>query len=242
MALHLRHLQLTGLTSYMHAAALQSRYVSAFLAYKANPSTTAPPPPPVVITAQFHPVYTCGRREIGALSNEQINYLTEPTPWGRADFHEALRGGQTTFHGPGQLVAYPIIDLRRHALTPRCYVSLLETVVIDTCAHYDIETRRTGNPGVWVVGEGEKKICALGVHLRRNVTSHGVGLNVGTELGWFGRIVACGLEGKGTTSLKEEGAARVPGVEEVGVTFAQKLAEHLIGVEGVEGVEDESLQ
>ncbi|KXL48698.1 hypothetical protein M433DRAFT_2795 [Acidomyces richmondensis BFW] len=237
MALCLHHFLLPGLTSYAYAAALQSRYVSALLAHKAN-NSTASSPPPIVLTAQFHPVYTCGRREIGTVTDEKKTYLTKPTPWGRADFHETLRGGQTTFHGPGQLVAYPILDLRRHALTPRCYVDLLETVVIDTCAHYGVATRRTENPGVWVVGERDKKICALGVHLRRNVTSHGVGLNVSTELGWFGRIVACGLEGKGTTSLKEERVACVPSVEEVGTTFARKLAEHL---QGVDGVKSESL-
>lgn len=144
-----------------------------------------------------------------------------------AEFVQALRGGQITFHGPGQLVVYPIISLARpysfsastvgsshplstpvnsstsrKSLSPRCYVHLLETVTIETLAHYGLTGIRTENPGVWV--DEDTKIAALGVHLRRNVTSHGVGLNVGTDLRWFGRIVACGLEGKGVTSMVEE--------------------------------------
>lgn len=94
---------------------------------------------------------------------------------------------------------------------------------------------RTENPGVWV--SEQSKICALGVHLRRNVTSHGVGLNVGTELRWFGRIVACGLEGKGTTSLVNEGAKLGLEVKEVGDVFVRELAQALEGVDGVEEME-----
>ena len=83
------------------------------------------------------------------------------------------------------------------------------------------------------------KICALGVHLRRNVTSHGIGLNVCTELGWFDRIVACGLEGKGTTSLKQVGVRPVPGLEEVADVFVGELGRGLEGVESVERVRQE---
>ncbi|KAF2482150.1 hypothetical protein BDY17DRAFT_317720 [Neohortaea acidophila] len=205
----LHHLHLPNLTTYAHASALQSTLVARLLAHKANPTT--PPPPPAIITAQFHPVYTCGRREVGTITPQQLAHLTAPTPHGQADFHEALRGGQTTFHGPGQLTAYPIFDLRRHALTARCYVHFLEACVMRTCARYSVETRRTQNPGVWT--DEEHKICAVGVHLRRNVSSHGVGLNVMTDMGWFERIQACGLEGKKTTSLLLQGG--VEGVEEI---------------------------
>ena len=99
-----------------------------------------------------------------------------------------------------------------------------------TCAHFGVATRRTENPGVWV--DETQKICALGVHLRRNVSSHGIGLNVSTEMGWFERIVACGLEGKRTTSLSLEG---VPGlsVEEVGDVFFTKMRESLEGIKNV---------
>ncbi|KAK4495168.1 hypothetical protein PRZ48_013495 [Zasmidium cellare] len=236
----LRHLHLPGLTTYAHAAKLQDRLVSHLLAHKANPTTT-PAPLPTIITAQFHPVYTCGRREVSSVSQEQVDYLTQPTPFGRATFQPALRGGQTTFHGPGQLIAYPIIDLKRHNLRPRDYVCVLEKTVSALCkSQYGIDTITTDNPGVWV--DDMHKICALGVHLRRNVTSHGIGLNVCTELGWFERIVACGLEGKKTTSLEREGVAReMLGVEEAAEGFVRLLGERVEGVDGVVRIQEEDV-
>src|SRR2546421_4932948 len=109
--MRLLHLRVPGISPYSHAAALQDHIVKQFLSFKATASSNEPPPEPTVITAQFHPVYTCGRREIGSISTDQQEFLRAD---GRADFVEALRGGQTTFHGPGQLIAYPIIDLKRH--------------------------------------------------------------------------------------------------------------------------------
>lgn len=226
----LRHLHFPDIISYTKAAGIQQQLVSAFLNNKANPSTT--PPEPTVITAQFHPVYTCGRREVGSVSSKQQEFLRAE---GRAEFHEALRGGQTTFHGPGQLVAYPILDLKRHDLTPRSYVCLLEKTLITTCAKYGVHTMTTEHPGVWTTPES--KIAALGVHLRRNITSHGVGLNINTDLWWFGRIVACGLEGKKTTSLQNEGVESLD-VDAVGEVFVKQLAESLTGIDGVKDVRE----
>lgn len=215
-SLRLHHLKLPGIVSYGHASSVQQRLVSAFLASKADQHIKEPDP--VIITAEFQPVYTCGRREIGTVSTEQQEYLRAG---GKAEFHEAMRGGQTTFHGPGQLVAYPIIDLKRHKLTPRTYVCLLEKTLIDTCAAYGIKAMTTEHTGVWTTPE--KKIAALGIHLRRNITSHGIGLNVNTDLWWFNRIVACGLEGKKTTSFAEEGVNSKT-VEDVGHEFVKHLA------------------
>ncbi|KAJ4374008.1 hypothetical protein N0V83_002747 [Neocucurbitaria cava] len=194
----LLHIHLPGIVPYATASRLQESLVSRFLASK--PPSNAPTPPPHIITAEFQPVYTCGRREIGTVAPEQQAFLRAN---GRAHFVEAMRGGQTTFHGPGQLVAYPIIDLRTHKLTPRTYVCLLEKSLIATCARYNISAMTTENTGVWTTPDD--KIAAIGVHMRRNITSHGVGLNVETDLWWFERIVACGLEGKRTTSFKREG-------------------------------------
>jgi lipoyl(octanoyl) transferase len=189
---------------------------------------------PTIITAEFQPVYTCGRREVGNVSAEQIAHLTANTPHGCAEFHEALRGGQTTFHGPGQLVAYPIIDLKQHNLGARDYVCVLEKSVIQLLRErYGIDSKTTENPGVWV--DDMRKICALGVHLRRNVTSHGIGLSVATELAWFDRIVACGLEGKRTTSLEDLGVTGLD-VETVGREYADIMAKRLSGVEEVKRV------
>lgn len=223
-SLRLRHLKLTGVLSYSHVDVFQQRLVSALLASKANPEL--PVPDPAIITAQFHPVYTCGRREIGTVSVEQQEHLRAK---GRARFHEAMRGGQTTFHGPGQLIAYPIIDLKRHRLSPRTYVCLLEETLIATCAAYGIEAMTTEHTGVWT--SSEEKIAAVGVHLRRNITSHGIGLNVDTDLWWFDRIVACGLRGKTTTSFKEQGVTG-KSVEEVGDVFVKDFAGR-IGAEAV---------
>lgn len=222
----LRHLHIPGTTSYTHAARLQEQLVSRLLAHKASPST-ATAPSPAVITAQFHPVYTCGRREVGTVSQEQQEFLEAN---GRAEFQTALRGGQTTFHGPGQLVAYPILDIKRHGLTARSYVCLLEKTLRRTCALWNIKTMTTENPGVWV--DEDSKIAALGVHMRRNVSSHGIGLNVNTDLWWFGRIVACGLEGKKTTSFEDQGVTGV-NIDEVANGFVKELSAGLDGVDEV---------
>ena len=233
----LHHLHLPGLTHYTHASKIQDKLVKNLLAYKAN-RTTLSPPPPTILTAEFHPVYTCGRREIGTITAEQRDYLTSQTPLGKAEFHEALRGGQTTFHGPGQLVAYPIVDLKRHRLSARCYVHLLEECVMRTCANYGISTLRTSNPGVWV--DVDKKICALGVYLRRHVSSHGIALNVSTDLGWFARVVACGLEGKGTTTLALQ-VVENAGVEDVGKVFVAEMAKELEAVDEVKLVDEQDI-
>ncbi|KAK4990250.1 hypothetical protein LTR66_006862 [Elasticomyces elasticus] len=232
--MRLQHIHLPSLSPYTRASALQDRLVHACLAYKASPSLH-PVLKPSIITAQFHPVYTCGRREQGTVSAEQQAYLCAD---GRADFHYTLRGGQTTFHGPGQLVAYPILDLKRHGLTPRTYVSLLERTLIKTCAQYGISTMTTEHPGVWVTPDS--KIAALGVHLRRNITSHGIGLNINTDLWWFSRIVACGLEGKSTTSFQDQGVVD-KSVEEVGQAFVQNMATALEGVESIDEVAEDAI-
>ena len=217
--MQLAHLRLPGLTKYQHAASLQDKLVQRLLAHKANPQKAAPSP--TVITTEFTPVYTCGRREIGTVSPSQEAHLRAN---GAAEFHAALRGGQTTFHGPGQLIAYPVLDLKAHKLSARCYVDLLEECVISTCAQYSIKGFRTENPGVWT--SQDNKICALGVHLRRNVSSHGIGLNISTDMAWFDRIVACGLEGKRATSFHKLGATSV-NVNDAAYSFVEELRKQL---------------
>jgi len=240
----LRHLHLRGLTRYAQAAKLQETLVSAFLAQKADKTLIAPAP--TILTFQFHPVYTCGRREANSLSSEQISFLRHRDPTSSeeadvADFEYAARGGQTTYHGPGQLVAYPILDLRAHDLSSRCYVNLLEETVIATCARYGIKGFRTANPGVWV--SEEEKICAVGVHLRRYIASHGIGLNVTDEpLGWFKRIVACGLEGKRATALELTSGDKIEGgVDTVANVFVEEMASRLAGITEVKSIKEEEL-
>lgn len=218
------HLHFPHVVPYATAARLQEALVSRFL--QSKPPTNAPAPLPRIITAEFKPVYTCGRREVGSVSAEQQKYLRAD---GRAEFVEAMRGGQTTFHGPGQLVAYPIIDLKTHKLTPRDYVCLLEKSLLATCARYGIKAMTTENTGVWTTPDD--KIAAVGVHMRRFVTSHGIGLNVHTDLWWFDRIIACGLEGKRTTSFEREGV-KGKSVEEVAEVFVEEVGNRL-GIESI---------
>ena len=218
---YLRHLHLPGLTPYIHASCLQSHLVRIHLDHKAflklgNPTT---PPDPALITFQTPPTYTCGRREVGTLTPSQIAHLQNG---GKAEFHEALRGGQTTFHGPGQLTAYVILSLDAHGLKARDHVKLLEDSVIDTCASAGIKGFRTENPGVWV--SEDKKIASVGVHLRRNVSSHGIGLNVFIDVNWFDRIVACGLPEKRATSLEKAGVKMDIEDEEEREKYMEKVA------------------
>jgi lipoyl(octanoyl) transferase len=116
---------------------------------------------------------------------------------------------------------------------------MLEKSLIATCAQYGIKAMTTENTGVWT--SDDDKIAAIGVHMRRNVTSHGVGLNINTDLWWFDRIVACGLEGKRATSFAKMGVEGED-VESVGRKFAEEVASRLDGVDRVEMVEEEDVE
>lgn len=220
---------LQGFSKYKDVLQLQETLVSQFLASKKDGSYHLEPH---VITTQFRPTYTTGRRDVGKLSQTEIEYLTAETPYGRAEYHAALRGGQTTYHGPGQLTAYPIIDLKQHGLTARCYVHLLEEVIIKTCARYDLKAFRTKDTGVWV--SPDRKVGSIGVHMRRHITSHGIALNITDAVKpWFDRIVACGLADKRATSFQSEGwdAADLDHVDDV---FIEELARTLPGIERID--------
>ena len=109
------------------------------------------------------------------------------------------RGGDVTFHGPGQLVAYPILDLHARAIRPVDYVRLLEQTVIDTLATFNLAAERVrGRPGVWVNGA---KIAAVGVRVQRGISRHGLALNVDPDLSWFDAIIPCGIADAEVTSM-----------------------------------------
>ncbi|KAJ5800943.1 uncharacterized protein N7518_003011 [Penicillium psychrosexuale] len=222
-----------------------------------NPSSTLsktppPPPDPTIITFTPNPVYTTGRRDLPP-SNTRPPSPTDPNfslpaplepirslfvPHGthpaKAEYHPTLRGGQTTYHGPGQMVAYTILDLKRLGLTPRCHIRVLENSVIDLLKSYGVDGFTTEDPGVWVkpgLGSGSgsesdsqpRKITAVGVHLRRNISSFGVGLNVTDEPMWFFKqIVACGLEGREATSLQGVGVSGLE-IGDVADAFVEKF-------------------
>jgi lipoyl(octanoyl) transferase len=115
---------------------------------------------------------------------------------------EAGRGGDVTYHGPGQIVAYPVIDLRPDRCDVHRYVRDIEEVMIRVCASYDVRAERvSGLTGVWV---GENKIGAIGIRISRWITSHGLAFNVSTDLSRFDLIVPCGIANRGVTSLERE--------------------------------------
>jgi lipoyl(octanoyl) transferase len=151
-----------------------------------------------------HPnVYTLGKS--GDLSNLLINeqQLKEK----EATYYKINRGGDITYHGPGQIVGYPILDLENFFTDIHKYLRFLEEVIIKTLAEYGIKGERSdGETGVWIdTGTPfARKICAMGIRSSRWVTMHGFALNVNTNLGYFDHIIPCGIRGKAVTSLEVE--------------------------------------
>jgi lipoyl(octanoyl) transferase len=145
-----------------------------------------------------HPhVYTLGKSGKSAHLLKAIEELSQID----AEFIEIDRGGDITYHGPGQIVGYPILDLDRHFTDIHKYLRFLEEVIILTCAEYGIEAGRIeGLTGVWV---GDEKIAAMGIRCSRWVTMHGFALNVNTNLTYFDHIVPCGISNKAVTSLSK---------------------------------------
>jgi lipoyl(octanoyl) transferase len=135
--------------------------------------------------------------------------------------HATDRGGDITYHGPGQIVGYPIFDLREWKRDVVAYVRAVEQVIIDSLVEFGIDARRLeGCTGVWVNG---KKVAAIGIHISRWVTSHGFALNHTTDLSYFQYIVPCGLT-KPVTSMRELGSTA--GREEVTAALARNFAKH----------------
>lgn len=145
-----------------------------------------------------HPhVYTLGKSGDKAHLLKGIAELADIN----AEFVEVDRGGDITYHGPDQIVGYPILDLDRHFTDVHKYLRCLEEVIIRTCADYDINAGRIkGLTGVWV---DEAKICAMGVRCSRWVTMHGFAFNVNADLSYFDHIVPCGISNKAVTSLEQ---------------------------------------
>lgn len=166
-----------------------------------------------------HPhVYTLGKS--GDLSNLLLN--EEQLKEKGATFYKINRGGDITYHGPGQFVGYPILDLENFFTDIHKYLRLLEEAIILTLAEYGLKaTRSEGETGVWLdVGTPfARKICAMGVRASRWVTMHGFALNVNADLGYFDNIIPCGIRGKGVTSLHVELGVDKVDMEEVKQKF-----------------------
>lgn len=154
-----------------------------------------------------HPhVITCGRNA----REENLRVAREELARRGVALHESSRGGDVTYHGPGQLVGYPVLQLPPGRRDVHAYVRDLEEVLIRALADFGLTaTRDPKHPGVWI---GRNKIGALGVHIARWTTTHGFALNVATELRYFELITPCGIQGRGVTSLASElGAAPAMG-------------------------------
>ncbi|MFO7655958.1 MAG: lipoyl(octanoyl) transferase LipB [Bacteroidales bacterium] len=166
-----------------------------------------------------HPhVYTLGR------SGQQENLLINPEFLKSigASFFKTDRGGDITYHGPGQLVGYPIIDLNLFGIGVKTYIGNLEESVIETLKDFRITSSRLpGSTGVWIDAEKKgfsRKICAIGVKISRYVTMHGFALNVNTNLKYFSYINPCGFVDKGVTSMEQE-LGKIADIEEVKKRF-----------------------
>jgi lipoyl(octanoyl) transferase len=208
------HLEQHGLVDYAAALELQRERVA---------QRKAGTIPDTLILLEHPHVYTLGRNA------REENVLVSPeflASRGALVF-TTDRGGDVTYHGPGQLVGYPILDLTQHRRDISWYMRSLEDVLIRTARDYGIEAARSaGCTGVWV---GNDKLTAMGVHLSRWVTSHGFAMNVNTDLRYFEWIVPCGLQCKGVTSLEKLLGHPVK-MEEV----TERVVEHFGAVFGLE--------
>lgn len=167
-----------------------------------------------LLFVEHPPVYTLGKS--GKMEHVLIN--EEQRKDRGIEFYQTNRGGDITFHGPGQIVGYPILDLEKFYTDIGRYLRELEEVILLTLAEYGIKGGRSaGETGVWLdagLKGRERKICAMGVRCSRWVTMHGFALNVNTDLSYFNHIIPCGIQNKKVTSIKEELGRDVP-VQEV---------------------------
>ncbi|WP_353135693.1 lipoyl(octanoyl) transferase LipB [Pseudopedobacter sp.] len=213
-----------GLTDYEVAWSRQEDIFSKTVAVKTENRND---PENVKETSNFlifteHPhVYTLGK------SGKQENLLLDENGLKEkhATYHKINRGGDITYHGPGQIVGYPILDLDNFFTDIHLYLRTLEEAIILTLRDYGIESGRyEGYTGVWLDADNDKarKICAMGVRCSRWVTMHGFAFNVNTDLSYFGNIVPCGIDDKDVTSMKRELGKDVD-IEEV----KEKLKGHI---------------
>jgi len=215
-----------GLIDYQQAWDYQSQLFNETVAQKIENRNL--PPENQIITNNYllfceHPhVYTLGKsgkREHLLVSENELHTKG-------ANYYEINRGGDITYHGPGQLVVYPILDLDHFFTDIHKYMRLLEEAVIKTCADFEVRAGRIeGLTGVWLDFEHKifpRKICAMGVKTSRWVTMHGLALNVNPDLSFFENIVPCGISDKAVTSLQKENQKTIS-IEEV----KKQLKKHL---------------
>jgi len=200
-----------GMVPYAEALALQRSVAAARISGEISED--------VLILLEHPPVVTLGRASKTAHLVSSPEFLASRG----VELFEVERGGDVTFHGPGQLVGYPVIDLKRHRLDLHWYLRQVEEALILTLAELGVQAERnTGYTGVWT---GGRKIASIGVHSRDWVTWHGFALNVTTDLSYFDLIIPCGISGVQMTSVQNE-AAQLPDspVQHVAGLFAKSFA------------------
>ena len=196
-----------NLISYADAWKQQQEVFDAMIAAKMDKQPTAAMQQ--IVYCEHPHVYTLGKH--GKPSNMLVNeeFLKKIN----ASFYPIDRGGDITYHGPGQIVGYPLLDLENFNLSLKDYIYNIEECIIRTLAHYNIEgDRLAGATGVWLEKDSPRarKICAIGVRASRYVTMHGFAFNVNTDLKYFSYINPCGFVDKGVTSLHQELGHEVP--------------------------------
>lgn len=194
-----------GQMSYSESLKIQEGYFNAIIELKRSnrKKETSIPTDNYLLWVEHPPVFTLGKS--GKMEHLLLNQQTLVNEG--IEFYKTNRGGDITFHGPGQLVVYPILDLDNFFTDIHKYLRYLEEAVISTLKEYGLKTKRSpGETGVWLdVGTPfARKICAMGVRASRWVTMHGLALNLNIDLGYFDHIVPCGIKGKGVTSLAKE--------------------------------------
>lgn len=183
---------------------LQQKIVSQKIANRNLPEEDQQPTDNYLLFVEHPHVYTLGK------SGDEHNLLVNDAFLKNigATYYRINRGGDITYHGPGQLVVYPVMDLENFYTDIHKYLRMLEEAVIQTLAEYGIDAGRSEKEtGVWIDSDKPgkaRKICAIGVHCSRWVTKHGIGFNVNTDLSYFQHIVPCGIVGKSVTSIQKE--------------------------------------
>ena len=194
-----------GLVDYKKAWDIQEKYFKQAIDRKIaiRNGENLPPPSNYLILCEHPNVYTIGK------SGKEENLLlsSDEVKSKEATFYKINRGGDITYHGPGQLVVYPILDLDQFFTDIHKYMRFLEQAVINTLLKFGIQSSRIdGMTGVWIDSAlpSARKICAMGVKSSRWVTMHGIGFNINTNLDFFSHIVPCGIDDKAVTSMQKE--------------------------------------
>lgn len=202
-----------GLIPYQQAWTLQEELLQQNIQIKTqnreapNNNTTKNTTQHHLLFCQHPPVYTLGKS--GKQEHILINDIEREKK--NIQFFKTNRGGDITFHGPEQLVAYPIFDLEKFDTDIGHYLRNLEEVVIQTLAHFNIKGERSkGETGVWIDTAKSRKICAIGIRCSRWITMHGLALNVNTDLQYFNYIIPCGIANKQVTSMQKELGNNIP--------------------------------